>query len=152
MRPPLRSLELMALSIACHPSRPSFHTGQGRALDREGAPETRCKGRETRRGHTTQLYSFLSSPAMLASNSPSHLGTIKHIPTTTCTHSPHPTPPASFFAIRNVATRTCSIGEAGEGGGLPSPLIHASFPHHHRTHTALRSWRQLLQRPLGLRG
>lgn len=157
MCPPLQSLELMALSIACHPSRPSFHIGQGRALDREGAPETRCKGRETRRGHTTQLYSFLSAPAMPASNSPKssrdHQAHPHHYMHTL--PPPHPTS-LGFFAISNVATRKpCSIGEAGEGRGTSlssDPRKPPPHHHHHRTHTALRSWRQLLQRPLGLRG
>ena len=99
--------------------RPSFHTGQGRAPGREGAPEeTRCKGREKKGARTTQVHSSLSSPTTPACNRPNHLGTLKYTPPT----------PSHVFAIRSIATREpCSIGEAGEvGGGLPSPGARAS--------------------------
>lgn len=130
MRPPLQSLELMALSIACQPSRPSFHIGQGRALDREGAPETRCKGRETRRGHTTQLYSFLSAPAMPASNSPKssrdHQAHPHHYMYTL--PPPHPTSLVFLQLVMLQPESHALLGRRVRGGGLPSPPIHANLP------------------------
>lgn len=75
--------------------------------------------------HTTRVHSSLSSLTALACNSLNHLGTLRYTPPPR-THTP---PTSRVFAIRSVATREpCSIGEAGEGGGLPPPGASASPP------------------------